>query len=445
MLRQKTQRRLCRAIFFAGCLTPTLLIMGLAMAHQLTRGVALDRLAARLGVRLGCERLETPEPGSYLLTGVAILSAETDHEVARCDRLLATRRNGEWRLSTGVVSIGSAGSGETRAVLARLTEERLDVGLFAEATRVRVYDDEPTGDPALELEHCQFELRENATTAPALASSESTSSSVALAAPETTGLRMSLTAAGGFHLSVERNRQLSPPATRLTLVTGTVGVPARLLAGCAPAAANLGHDARFHGKLEATLPSGAHGEAWGELTGGFGEVSAQRLLPGGLGADWQSASLHFDQLAWRGERLQRAWGRLDARNGMLDKGLVYGAYQHLKCQPTSTLVTEWDATPDESRVAFDRVALEFDLDAMGLVLVGHCGDRGASGAIAHALVSRGEAALITQPIERPLPLASVVHALSPPSQEMLPATPVAGEIARRLPLGERGEERRLWR
>ncbi|MEN0109256.1 MAG: hypothetical protein AAF805_00890 [Planctomycetota bacterium] len=389
MLREKTQRRLCRTLFIAGCVAPTLAV-GALVAGRLS-GAERDRVLTAAGEWVGfairCDSFATPRPGVFDLGGVRLSASDPEpggsatETVATCDRLRVVRLGDRWRFAAGEVTLCS----------------------------------------------------------PAIASGRSVESQASIVGAVK---RLSIADAAWDNVSFVRSPDRIDASTdgrRLFGWSGgvttidTAGQPLPL-AWLAPAPlAEVDANATFAG--HATV-RGDGGEAEGVLHGanvGFRGVTADRGRIGDL------------RCRWRDDAFTEISGRVELRDGHVAPSLVYGVNEWLGMPATDVLKAAYSSAVESAAtgetIPFTQVAFEGRLDTDGLTIVGRCDEidgvaRG--GAIAHAVAEhRGEPLLLEPPV-RPLPAPRLLRALWPdePVERDMPANRQAIEVARRLPMGE---------
>lgn len=378
MLREKTQRRLCRVLFFAGCLAPTLAVAAL-VADRLSGGER-ERVLAAIGKRLNatvdCDRFATPRRGVYELTGVRLAANDSAEPIARCDRLRVASTGGAWRFAAGEVSVSSPAIGSA--------------GWRQLATDVR------GSIERLSLADAAWE-RLTATIEP-----------------------------DALTLAAADRPLISWTPDAIALDTAGQSMPLAWLPLAPLAGIEL--DATFAGS--ASLAEG-RGDAEGVL-----HLNTDRLS--GFSADrGRVTDLHCQ---WRGDEFTELSGRVELRDGGLPPTLVYGVNEWLGMPATPAMQAAYTAAAGGA-IPFTQVAFEAQLDSEGLTLVGRCDEidgvaRG--GAIAHAVVEHLGEPLLLEPPVRPLPAPRLLRALWPdaPAEREIPAMRGAIDVARRLPMGD---------
>jgi hypothetical protein len=197
------------------------------------------------------------------------------------------------------------------------------------------------------------------------------------------------------------------------------GLPCTLLPPALPLAAWLGPASSFRG------------HAW--WCGGTSQAIQLRGEFAGVDLDYL-VGRHFDQplhglasvslrrCSLRHGRLETAAGTLSAGPGFVGRQFLAGAIESLELGWEQPL-------PADDMLAYDELALEFEVDHDGVRLAGRCRDAPAGSLLA----DRGQL-LAGEPRRQPQPLASLVQMLAPPSAPPVPATREANWLLSVLPL-----------
>jgi len=398
-----TQRQLCRVLFVALCLAPT---VGLALCAAWrgrpgAAGAWARRLEAVLGARVQFERVSHPRPGVLLLHGLQVLDPETGRLWARArlvERidgssggvlLLAqpeVTADGLPRLCELLLRPLTAPSGHPSPVRAmRARELTLHDAVHAQ-TLHDVHWELISGDAPQWI--AEFRLPEATASSPA-------------------GLRLS------------RDRSGAWPTTRLELQTGPELLPCSLISLLWPAAERLGPQARFTGQLWFTLDAAREGELRGSLVG----VDLDRLLsdqfPHKLTG---TAQVTVDHARLQNGRLTAAAGSLAAGPGTVSQSLLDAAVRSLRLEPAPEL-----AAASGRLEAYDQLALRWEIDGHGLTLRAPPAGRGV-------LMTSPAGPLLRQPALQPLPAVSLVRTLVPQSDVQVPATLETDRLLRWLPI-----------
>ncbi len=417
-MHQTIQRRLCRYAFLLACVLPTLALAGWVVwrvqpsyQHQ-----QLTQLARTLGVRIACGRIETPRPGVAIYHDLSLHELETDALLAQIDLVHAHAGAEGLRLEGGLLSLESD-------KLARLA---------AIATDALRHDQTPSES----IRFQRVRLGE-----------KSAWDNVLLTAGDTNGdpkqgrfLEIKQSLAGGVALRLERNRQMTPPTSRLVLDTDKNALPWRLVAGLAPLPADLGPDASFSGRLAYTCESRG-----GELNGSIANVDLAKLTPDEAAlctaapAELSALSLH-----WQAERLTHLDATVVAGQGQVAWYFAAVVRYHLGCGIGDWMrdvlveadqVRHYPATP----LAFDRLAVRVQADSEGIRVTSLPAAEGDGSPT--AILSRSDTPLLLAPPAGYTPIEAVLNIVRTPGVGSLYACPRAVGLAQRLPLASDGSTR----
>ncbi|WP_145281286.1 hypothetical protein [Pirellulimonas nuda] len=408
MLHETTQRRVCRTAFLTVCVLPTLLVAAWVgwRVQPGWRATRVAQIGHELAARLECRRLTTPRPGQWRLEGCVCLDLESGEELLRASRVDAWPLDGGWRVAVGEASLDITQLEHAAERTSHWLRSDWPGVVLASVDRLKVVD----GDTALaDWQGVRARL-------------------ASLGEPDAlTGRELSVVhhgVGGELTLLMQRNRQVTPATTRVTLSTGDTPLPVRLCAALIPCAPSLGDAATVTGRLVAHFEAEPHGEVQGEL-----QCVDMALLTGGRFTTDAPGSVALNDLTWRGDKIASLDGVLSSGAGRVARPLVYAAYTKLGCAPSATFSEQWN-TSTEQEVAFDRLVLALRLDETGFSLRGDEPQQGAAGVV----LSRGGQPLLSEPTTTHLPLATLVQTLAPEGPAMLPASAEAGAITRRLPM-----------
>lgn len=386
MLLEKTQRRLCRLLFLAGCVLPTLAVAGFTTSRL--RPAYADGLLATVGEALGavveCEGVTTPRPGVYELRNARLRDARSGDQFAACDVVRVDARRATLRLAAREV----AARRPLDAWLAGLMDD--DWAIEATIAQLRLDDGPPWRGVSATLGIDGFRA----------------------------------TCAGGA--AVES--RLAGDHYDVTAETGEAGVAADWIPA-APLRDNAVGADRFRGSLRLRAPLD------GGPTGGLvvGRIDLGPCDFAGLTA--ARGTIDVEELRFEGPRVERLAGRFELRDGRIARPVVYGMCRWLAMEPFAPLERDWADAATES-FPFTQLACEVELDPSGLVLVAGCGEidgRTRGGAVAHAVVERDGVPLLKEPSWRPLPAQRLVQAWRPDDPAELPASAASVRLAGALP------------
>lgn len=395
MLREKSQRRLFRALFVLGCVLPTLAVAGFAaqrLSPSFSRSL-VERLGSQLGVRIDCMRLGTPRPGVYEMQAVAIRDSATDAPILKIDTARLAKHNGRWHLNAPDCSVADAAA--AASLLARFNESGIPAD--TQLGRVRIGSGEVLRGVAITVGDADDGVRE-----------------------------LSLAADDGERVQA----RLDAGAWQIDAITGDRGLPAAWLPN-APLPTSEGGTIRFVGSMRAEIDR-PHEAVRGVAAGRF---EASDLGLNGLHA----RRLEFAEcdFRWTNQRIEHLTGRLTLSDGELSRRLVEGAATWLTLKPSDHLLSLYNEPAEPlAWFPFTQLACEVELSAGGLVLVAR-NDRfngeNRSGLVAHATVEHEGRPLLGEPQAPALSAQRLVRAWFSDQTAELPASPEAIEMARCLP------------
>lgn len=390
MLLEKTQRRLCRLLFFAGCVLPTIAIAGFAVSRL--RPSYSDSVLAAVGERLGatitCDSLATPRPGVYDLRGVILSQPATQREFLTCRQVRVTK-------------VGRGGRFVAEGVAVRQPVESWLAGLLK-------------SDLAIQGEIESLAVKE----------SRINKAAFSLGGPET-ARRLRMKGPHGATLEADlsgRSGNLRINAPTLALPIGWLDSPLSPLFESS--------EATFSGRVAASISLDGTSRT-GEASG---SISFTDFKTPGLEA--QSGGIDLDDFRWNRGRVEASNAKIDLREGRLSRPVVFGMCRWLTMEPFPALEKRYADPTRHPWFDFTQLACEVELSPDGLTVVAGCGEydgQPRGGAIAHAVVEHEGEALLREPAQRPLPPQRLVQAWFPDDPAELPATQAAVEMARRLP------------
>jgi hypothetical protein len=277
MLHETTQRRVCRIAFVVGCVLPTLCVV-VATARVWLPGYAThweQPLGQLLDCRATLERFEMPRPGIVRCERVVLADPETYTPWAVLHDVSHETLQGRSFITIAHAELACGAAAEIGERVERLLRENDSRELALTIGSLVVNGD----SQSLTLPNVRVQV-----------ASTSTGSQLQLWSEDSTS---------GLRLLVERNRQLEPPATQVTLHTGAGGIPCELLAGW-DRFEQLGSQARFQGRMELTA---TRESAQGRISGQFSQL------------DLSPSQLAIDEVCW-------STGRNDSLIGQLHTGPV---------------------------------------------------------------------------------------------------------------------------
>lgn len=288
---------MCRVVFLAGCILPTLAVMAWATYQRLPT-TADSRLAVverMLGMRVDASSVDTPLPG-----------------VVRCrDLQLANVETGEVVLTAAVAHVHTEGP-TPRVRLSGVSLAEGELSHLATSLHRTLEVDWP-GSVRVELSNVAWQENAYPSARELLAGQllvitlESTQQQ-----GEITGRRCVIeTNAAGPRIEVLRNRQVTPPATRVVLDTAGQQVPADWLVSLGALVVEGGDQATFAGQASIVRSADrTSGTLSGELAG---VALAQALsIPLDTVGNLQNLNVY-----WQDGRITSAEGDLVAESGSM--------------------------------------------------------------------------------------------------------------------------------
>lgn len=389
------------------CLLPTAAIFGWSASRKSTRHLHAceARLSEQLGLKARLAGVTYPQPNVTLLEGLELRDPETDQPIFSCRLLEATEIEGRWVLAASEPVVEANRLYQLWDLLGRRLRGELaarePIGLLECNLTVR-----GGGEQTYEKAHGRIEPEETGEAA-----------ELKFRLP---GVEMSEPAS----VRIVRNRQRTPPSTRVALSTGGAALPCSLFAPLCDVEGAFGAAATFSGSLWADEKA----QGWqAELAGRFERIDLGALVSGRFNHILEGqATLELTDLRIRQSQLVEAHGRLAAGPGRIGVSLVQAAVGQLKCR------TELDV---ESLVArdngpYERLAFNFGIDAAGLRLTGNC-----EGHPPGVVLSGGAySTLLVRSSDQALSVVALVRMLAPASEEQAPATAATRTLLPWLPM-----------
>ncbi len=423
VMHDRTRRFFCRIGFLALCVLPTLLVTGwicvvrspIYLAYQ---KAAFERsLSDGLGLIVSIDKIKYPVRGVTELEGVELADPETGDPVARVRRI-ETGRNGDelvllvsqpeihgqkiwhlWEVLHDRVLRGHRSS-ELRAqiVASELTIHRADDEGASTLAGVRC-----RLVPTAEGPHATIEFRE---------ADRQTAEPV--------------------QLQATRNRQVSPPATRWTLHTGSAAFPCALLADRVDILASLGDEAMFQGSVEMTCT----GRGWeGEITGCFRQVDLDRVVTNRYDHKLSGmAEVAFRRVSFSNGKLVDATGEMTCEGGFVSWSLLDQARESLGLLADARV----RSVVADSLWPYRQLKFGFSLNAEGIDIVGHCDSVGEG-----VVMADDEGPLLADDPQRIAQVVALVRTLASRNGEQVPATPEAYQLLHVLPIPSGDKEPEL--
>ena len=331
-------------MFVVGCMVPTLAVLAWTASERWPSTTA-NRLAAVeqvLGMRVEVGSLSTPVPGVYRAREVELRNVETGAVVLMAARATIDHRQAipQVRLEGAKLSAGEL------ALVANLVERTLTVD-WPKQVSLEISELEWLGEVPAEAERLPRgeTLVAKLTTTPH---------------DQTTASRKWMLKLGeqGPSLQLDRNRQITPPATRLVLDTAGAAVPASWVTELGAIVVDGGPAAQFAGV--ATITRSQAG-VMGNLNGKLDCVALGTALHLPVEA---TGSISRLKLAWQGERMESAEGLIEASQGTMG-GCLARLLQFIyeQSQPGAQVA-------DNATLEFAAVGMFFRMDHQALAFGG---------------------------------------------------------------------------
>lgn len=413
-MHHRTRRALCRIGFLMICVAPTLGVAGFICVVRSPIYLAYEKaafersLSDALGLIVSIDSIDHPVRGVMELKGVELADPDTDERIARVRRIESGRNGDElvlllsqpeihddklWHLWEVLHDriLRSHRSSELRAqiIAGGLTIHQADGADASTVTGVRC-----RLMPTAEGPRAMIEVRDVArqTAEPA-------------------------------QLQVTRNRQVSPPATRWELHTGSTTLPCAVLADHVDILASLGRDATFQGTVEMTCSDGG----WqGEITGRFRQVDLDRLVTDRYHHRLSGmAEIAFRRASFVNGRLVNASGDMTCEGGLVSWSLLDQARESLGLRADMRVQN----VVADSLWPYRQLKFGFRLRAEGIDIVGHCDSAGEG-----VVMADDNGPLLASDPQRIAQVVALVRALASRNGEQVPATPEAYQLLHVLPI-----------
>lgn len=407
-MHERIQRQICRAVFLAGCLVPTLATLGYCLWHHRPGRVARweQTLSDHVGLEVTLQDVVCPRPGVTRYLGVKLNEPETGRLLAQIDALQVVDGGELVSLTASSMRIAEDGLADLWQCLRQRMHSTRPVTLVASSTELAWQQ----GDQSHLFRALQLRIE------PTQAGTQA----VLVFSPAEEAKQPS-----AARLRIVRNRQTVPPSTAWELETGPTPLPCRLLAAVQPDAARLGPDSQFRGAVwVAEGPDGCDGELSGELI----DVDLAGLLQGHPHRLSGTAHVGISLARFHNSRLEELTASLTAGPGQIGPSLLAACVEHLGLVGDVPDATLRAAEP------YEQLGIKVWLNGKGTVLEGNCpgGDPKA------VLVGRwGKLSTPSTSIARPI--ASLVQLLAPGSASLVPLSREAQGLSRILPLPTRAE------
>jgi hypothetical protein len=408
-MHETTQRRLCRSLFVAICIVPTLGLMAYAAWVRMPgyRQGWIDKLQDATGLRIALEDVQHPMPGATRLTNVAMRDPQLNQLIAHIREINIDRRGGLIQIEASQPQLQT----EQLATLWRRIDERVLRGFPRESSVELVAGEitfvSPPGHSQT-LTDVRIDLRHGDV-------------SRMRAAYRVAGVSMQRSA----EIRIDQLHSNDEARTKMSWQTGGAALPLAAWAGRFPALVHLGPRAEFRG--EATIDLDAN--TWSaNLSGELLHVDLDRLvsdqfphkLSGEARIALERAEVRNGQMVW-------TIGRIDAGPGVIGGSLMEAARQHW--QWSASAGTGQSENPSAALGRYTRLGAQFELNGKTLQLAGAC-----PSAVQDTILIGQDDAHWQTPGENAYASISLIRVLAGSSDSQVPATTAARQLIRVLPL-----------
>jgi hypothetical protein len=396
-LHDVTRRRICRGVFLAAAVAPTLAVIGwVAVEHRPGRTAACERsLRQDLRLAVTLDDVRRPRPHHTLLTGVKITDPESGDTLLTCPEIEIVRQADRVVLVASPMDVAAG-----------------RLGLLADVVRRRMRDIADGGEPDVRFVAHAITINSGnrrQTFTDVVGKIERSDDEVR------TNLQFRIAGDGAAELG--RMSLHLGHAAAVELHTGGASIPLPPLAALWPAVANLGDTAEFRGAVWAhEEPNGWRGEASGELT----QIDLNRLVTERFPHKLSGiARVAIDRAKFHDSRLTQAVLRVESDAGQIEDSLLTSAESHLgliRRTPTSSARYH----------PYTKLRLWAELGEGTLTL------RAADGET--AILADASGPLLHESSAGPQPIVNVVRALVPTREVWVPASAETESLLPRLPL-----------
>jgi hypothetical protein len=409
-LRDRTRRWICRTIFFAVGVIPTLSIIAWCMAMTSPGRVTdvREKFADAVGLAVHFDELSYPRPGATLFEGLKLADPETGESLAQIQQL-EIRTDAEH--AVWVISQAEINAAQTDWLL-RLIQRRLQLGPDRHDSALRIKVAEltlrwPDGSQTFVDGDFQFGATENSRTLAAIMRP----SNLPSAAPIELHAERSFNASGAIETNVELKSANAP-------------LPCSLFA----ALMHLENHAGLQSTWQGTMKQTETARRWrAELAGRLNEVDLHAAVSNQFPQQLNGrAELEISRLLVENGRLAACEGVVHARDGSIGGQLLtmlkYLNLQTVPIQP-----------PLDRLLTFSELHFGFSIDSTGMAMTGQCGNaetgtvmRDQTGPLAKST----NAARVS--------MATLINVLTPDNRQSIPATKQADWLFQVLPtMGDR--------
>jgi hypothetical protein len=411
-LRDRTRRWICRTIFFAVGVVPTLSIIGWCMAMTSPGRVTevREKFADAVGLDVHFDELSYPRPDAMLFEGLKLADPETGEALAQIQQLeiRTDEQHPVW-----VISQAEINAAQTDWLL-RLIQRRLQLGpnRHDSALRIKVLELTlrwPDGSQTFVDGEAQFSTSENSRS---LTATARPANSPSTAAPIELHAERSFNASGAIETNVEFKSTETP-------------LPCSLFATLAHLENHAGLQSTWQGTMKRAET--AH-RWWAELSGRLNEVDLHAAVSNQFPQQLNGrAEVDISRMIVENGRLAACEGAVLARDGSIG-GQLLTMLKYLNLQTTVPI-----QPPLDRLLTFSELHFGFSIDATGMAMMGQCGNAEAGTVMRNQtgpLAKSTNAARVS--------MATLINVLVPDNRQSIPATKQADWLFQMLPtMGDR--------
>jgi hypothetical protein len=389
-LHEITQLWLCRILFIAAGIVPTVAVLAWAGVVQTSwhQSMYERQTSQLLDSQVTFSSIGFPRPGVTRIKDFTLHDSQTDQELVQIATLEVIQHGDDCVIHGDLVKMLP----DTHDALAQW---------FVRALRSKL--DTPTDKIRITLEQVQIDGGDDViATCKIIADRIQTENGARLnVAVVPAGVETRRVAMSFLHDRQDKNGNI-----RLVVDAEATPLPCAWIDSIAM---HVGKKATFQGKFWARLPAGT--ERWyvDALAGEFAKIDLEQLTKS-LGNEQLSgtASANIRGALFKEGHLHKVAGSIDVGGGSISNQLVHRLAKHLELKST------FDLKLQAGHTDFDRLALAFALDAEGLMIEGRANDSFA------ALVSES-GTLASVPTCDAVPVAQFLRAIAHPDTPLVPA------------------------
>ncbi len=410
-LRDRTRRWICRTIFFAVGVIPTLSIIAWCMAMTSPGRVTdvHEKFADAVGLDVHFDELSYPRPGAMLFEGLKLADPETGESLAQIQQLeiRTDEQHPVW-----VISQAEINAAQTDWLL-RLIQRRLQLGPERHDSALRIKVAEltlrwPDGSQTFVDGDFQFNAAENGRS---LTATARPANSPSAAAPIELHAERSFNASG----AIETNAELKSADTPL---------PCSLFATLA----HLENHAGLQSTWQGTMKRSEAAHRWRvELSGRLNEVDLHAAVSNQFPQQLSGrAEVDLSRMVVENGRLAVCEGTVHARDGSVG-GQLLTMLRSLNLQTVPI------QPPLDRLLTFSELHFGFSIDATGMAMMGQCGNAEAGTVMRDQTVALAKSTNAAR-----VSMATLINVLVPDNRQSIPATKQADWLFQMLPtMGDR--------